>query len=71
MFYYYTVREQTTIRTIPIMAHGSLKSRKKKNIMKNTEKSRKRQLEEAPFQEGNRVLVSNKVELIGNKSIYL
>ena len=64
MIYYNMVREHTYTRTISIKTHGSLKSRKERNkIMKNTEKSRKRQLDEAPFQEGNIVLVSNKVEL--------
>ena len=43
MYYYNTVREHTTTRTIPIKAHGSLNSRKEREkIMKNTEKSRKR-----------------------------
>ena len=72
MYYYNIVREHTTTRTIPMKTHGSLNSRKEREkIMKNTEKSRKRQIEEASFQEGNRVLVSNKVELKSQKSILL
>ena len=42
MYYYNTVREHTTTRTIPIKAHGSLNSRKERvKIKKNTEKTSK------------------------------
>ena len=54
------------LKTIPIKAHGSLNSKKERKLWK-IQKSQKKADREALFQEGNRVLVSNKVELKSKK----